>query len=316
MITALLRRPVTLWRDFWFAADAPPLALDVVRIGAGLGLLLIHGFLGPDLHALYGAAGWVPADAVAAEFGHRAVWSPLSHLGDTGLTVFHALLMAGALALTLGWRTRWVKWWVLFGHLAFVHRNPLITYGVDSTLSALLWILCLAPIGRALSLDARRTGRPAAPSPWGNACLRLIQLQMAVMFFFAGAGKVRGDAWWHGHAVWTALTNHEYGRIPLGWLADHFWLINLMTYGSVLLELAYPFLVWGRARAPIVAGAVALHLGIAVTMGLWAFALVMACGHLAFLRAPWIERGLARLTAPLPPRDTSIASGAPAGQTV
>ena len=62
-------------------------------------------------------------------------------------------------AFTAGWRTAWVKWIVLIGHVSFVYRNPYLIYGVDKILAALLLILCLAPVGRAISLDRVRAVR-------------------------------------------------------------------------------------------------------------------------------------------------------------
>ena len=61
----------------------------------------------------------------------------------------------------LGWRTSWVKWIVLIGQISYDHRNPMFFYGVDKILAGLLLILCLAPIGRALSLDRVRAVRAA-----------------------------------------------------------------------------------------------------------------------------------------------------------
>ena len=143
------------------------------------------------------------------------------------------------------------------------HRNPVAQYGVDSILASTLFLLCLVPLGDALSLDARR--RPVGDADklgirerrrraWGFACLRLIQFQVAVMFFFTGVEKVRGDAWWHGYAVWMALTNQEFSNVPIGWLASHFWIVNLLTQMTMFFEVAYPFLIWGRAHSALLPG--------------------------------------------------------------
>lgn len=292
----MISRLISGWRRFWFEAEGSPGALELIRIGVAIGVILVHGFLGADLWRLYGPEGWVPVASVTGEYGVWALWSPLNHItAPWQLHVFLGGLMAASVALLVGWRTAWVKWLVWAGHLSLVHRNPIIGYGVDSILSSLLWVLCFAPAGRSLSLDARRwarQGRAVAYPAWGHACLRLIQIQMALSFFFAGVSKLQGDSWWQGSAVWTALTNHEYGNIPIGWLADQFWIVNLFTYAAVILEVGYIFMVWGRPRLLVVASAVALHLGIGVMMGLYAFSLVMAVGHLAFLRSHEIEAAL------------------------
>ena len=70
--------------------------------------------------------------------------------------------------------------------------------------------------------------------------------------------------------------------------------INLVTHASLALELLYPVLVWvKRTRPLLIAGAVVLHLGIAVmSPGLTEFALVMIAANLSFVSGAWL-RGLA-----------------------
>ena len=118
-------------------------------------------------------------------------------------------------------------------------------------------------------LDARAAPeRSARASP----CLRLIQIQMALFFFFAGATKLQGQRWWHGYALWIALTSYEYSNIPLGWLAHQFWIVNMLTYSAIVLELGYRVLIWGQRMRPcLLSAAILLHAGIAAMMGLYAF---------------------------------------------
>lgn len=298
-MSRLLRRVEAAWRALVFREE-PVTPLELVRIGVGLTLLALYVPVTVQLGALYGDEGWISREAVARYAGNPLTPSVLFHLGAPwSLALVHGIFLAACAAFTLGWRTHWVKWLVLAGHVSYLRRNPAIAYGVDTVLANLLFVLCLAPIGRALSLDAWRRARAGAParleSAWGFACLRLLQLQMVIVFFFAATQKLQGDAWWHGYAVWLALTNAEYTNVPLGWLAQHFWIVNALTYTTLLVELAYPFLVWdARTRPWILAGAIALHVGMGAMMGLYAFSLVMIAGHLAFVPEPWLSAFAAR----------------------
>jgi HTTM domain len=215
---------------------------------------------------------------------------------------FHALFLFCCAALTAGWRTSGVKWLVLIGHISYANRNPLMTYGVHAVLSCLLPIICFAPVGRALSLDRVREVRiakrqnlvahpPAFTSPWAFACTRLMQIQMAVLFFFSGANKLRGDDWWNGDAVWKVFAFDDYyNGFILDLLASQFWLANVATYGTVLIELAYPFLIWQqRSRPYMLAAAIFLHLQFAFLMNLYFFSFVMIMGHMSFLRRAWLR---------------------------
>jgi predicted DCC family thiol-disulfide oxidoreductase YuxK len=283
------------WRDFWFR-DADTVNLEVIRIAVGALLLISYGGLTADLLALYGDQGWLARQYTEQYFDTPWIVSVFHWLHQPWQWyAFHGVFLAACGALMLGWRTSWVKWLVLLGHLSYAHRNLGITYGVDNITASLLFILCLAPIGRALSLDRHRelarakaqnldATVPAFTSEWGFACRRLLQIQMVIFFLFSGITKLRGDYWWHGDAFWVAIANYEYANVPIGWLADNYVLVNLFTFGTLAIEISYPFLIWNRRLRPwILAGAVTLHLGIAVLMGLYLFSSTMIVAHSAFL---------------------------------
>jgi predicted DCC family thiol-disulfide oxidoreductase YuxK len=218
-------------------------------------------------------------------------------------TAFHAFFLLCCTAFMLGWRTSWVKWIVLVGQISYDHRDPMLIYGVDKILASLLLILCLAPIGRALSLDRVRAVRaakrgsldampPRYASAWAGACTRLMQIQMAVLFLCSGVEKVRGDDWWNGDAIWMVFsTNEHYNRLALDVLASQYWLVNVATYSTLLIELAYPFLIWQRRTRPyLLAAAIFLHLQFATFMGMPYFSFVMIMGHVSFVRPEWLAR--------------------------
>lgn len=295
------RSLLQLWNRMWFQPHNT-LPLEIVRIGVALSMLLAYAGITGDLNQLYSNQGWLQINDIAVVTEDPWRFSLLYYLEDRWLGLFHGVFLFAIAALLLGWRVNVFKWLVLIGHLSYVQRNPAITYGVDSSLSSLLLILCLAPIGAAVSLDrVRRVRRekkcdlsalPAlAPSPWGFACTRLIQIQMAILYLFSAIEKLRGETWWSGDALWIALTNFEFTNIPIGWLAEQYWLVNLLTYAVLLIEMGYFFLIWGRRTRPwFLALALLLHLGIAVMMGLYFFAAVMIAGHLAFTRHAWLAQ--------------------------
>jgi len=68
-----------------------------------------------------------------------------------------------------------------------------------------------------------------------------------------------------------------------GW-TDLLWrsaaLVTMGTYGTILFEMAHPFLLWhARVKWLVFAGAVCLHTGIGVLMGLPWFSLTMISAH-------------------------------------
>jgi len=284
------------WDRFWFGLDATR-PLELVRAGTGIAFLAAYVPLGWRLEALYSGRGIVPLPEAIE--GWR--FSLLDYVNAPWqLALVHGVVLAAAAALAAGWWTLPAKWLLLLGHLSYVHRNPGLRYGLDGALAALIVIICVAPVGRAL-----RLGRPAPeppPSAWGSACLRLLQMQVALTMLASGARKLEGDSWWGGYAVWVAVTNDTFANIPVGWLAEHFWIVNALTWFTLVFELAYPVLIWPRLTRPVMlAGALALHAGFGVMMGLYAFSLAMAVAHLAFVPAAWLRKAAAVRSAAASP---------------
>jgi predicted DCC family thiol-disulfide oxidoreductase YuxK len=290
------------WSRIWFQ-DRSTSPLEVARIGIGAALLLHYGAATPYLFTFWGDDGWMPRALLAEEITNPWMQSVFFYFTAPWQWVaFHALFLFCCAALMLGWRTSWVKWVVLLGHISYDHRNPHLTYGVHAILSCLLLILCFAPIGRAMSLDRVREVRaaklknldadpPAFTSSWAFACTRLMQIQMALLFFFSGVDKLKGEDWCDGDAVWLVFVNTDYhNRVLLDLLASQYWLVNLATYATVLIEIAFPFLIWQqRFRPYILAAAIFLHLQFAVLMNLYFFSFIMVMGHMSFVRQEWLS---------------------------
>lgn len=289
------------WFRLWFREN-PTTPIEIIRIGIGAALLLKYGYATPHIFMLWGDQGWLPHDVMA--HAATSMWQQSVFFYFTATwqwIAFHASFLVCCAAFIVGWRTSWVKWIVLIGHVSYAYRNEFITYGADKILAHLIFILCLAPIGRAMSLDRIRVVRaakradlqatlPAFTSSWVGACTRLIQIQMAVIMFYSGIDKLRGDDWWHGEALWEVFVNVDrHSSLLLDLFASQFWLVNLGSYATVLIEIAYPFLIWQRRTRPfLLAAAILLHLLFAVFMLLFMFSFVMILGHLSFLRPQWL----------------------------
>jgi predicted DCC family thiol-disulfide oxidoreductase YuxK len=283
--------------------EAPTTPLELVRIGIGLALLVNYGRATQYLYTFWGDTGWLPRDLLFKDVTDPWAQSALFYLNAPWqLAVFHAVFLFCCVALMVGWRTRWVKWFVLIGHISYDQRNLDIVYGVNAMLACLLLILCFAPIGRALSLDRAREVRrakrhdltatvPPFTSQWAFACTRLMQLQMVVLFFMSAVHKLRGEDWWDGDALWHvfAVFNY-YNGVLLEIFSRHYWLVNVATWTTILIEIAYPFLIWQRATRPyLLALAIYLHLMFAGLLNLYYFSFVMIMGHLSFVRPEWLH---------------------------
>lgn len=314
------RRPaaVRAWDRFFFTpADPTPLAL--VRIAVGLLLLWSFGWLGTELSSWLGPNGWADPALVEATMPPSA-WSFWLWLPSWLITPVFALGLLAVLALTvgLGSPVAAVLTWLLV--IGTNRRIPVIFFGFDGVMA--MWTFYLAvtgACGQALSVDrwlGLRTGRlpagPPVPTVAANLSLRLIQLYLCLIYASAGLAKLQGTPWWDGSAVAMLLGNSEFRPFDLTGLASYPELLQLATHGTIALELLYPSLIWNRGWRPwLLAGAVGMHLAIALSMGLTVFSFAMIAGNLAFVPPAWLH-GLARLVRGRGPAPGLESAGGPA----
>lgn len=313
-----LARLHAAWERFWFE-ERDGLPLGVIRIGvAACGLLFWLG-TGRHLGRFYTDAGEFPIAAArtwGSEWLSRVVFpDALGAAGPVG--VLYAALGLALLAFLVGWRTRAAGVASALLLLWFLLRNPTFLDGGDEVLRLVsLYLaagyLAVAPRDRALSLDRRRV--LSRPGPVGAARvpawpLRLIQIQIAVVYLVSGFWKVVGEPWWDGRAVYFALANPAFSRF--GFSVGEGVRPLLVAAGLVIAwwELLFPLLVaWRRSRVPALAVGVLLHLGILVGMNLGLFPLVMMACYPVFLRGEDLRRGARRLTRRRPGRASGGAA--------
>jgi hypothetical protein len=273
----------TAWQRFWFAPE-PTSTLALFRIGFGL---LATGWTltqAPNLFAFYGPDGILPT----AISGPRGSWGVLNvwH-GSTAVVVVFAVTLVASVALTVGLFSRLAAVIVLIGIISFEQRNGLVTNSGDALVRNLAFLCALAPSGESLSIDRlrRAPGRfwefPAR-APWA---VRLVQIQISIGYLSAVWHKAGNELWRDGSAVSYALRMQDIHRAPTPEFLTHsIVLINLLTYGTLALELSLGVLVWNRALRPwVLLAGVTLHLSIDYSILVGFFSYGMLCGYLAFI---------------------------------
>ena len=279
-----MRTAAIAWERFWFAPQ-PTATLALVRIAVGALSLAWALSLAPDLFSLYSAGGIVPAQPGAQRPG---VWGLLGIVpGDAALVTVYAALLGGSIALLVGLWTRLAAGVVFVALLSFARRNPFVLNDGDALLRMLALFVALAPAGASLSLDRlRRAGDRfwefPARAPWA---LRLIQIQLSVVYLSTVWQKARGSYWTDGTAVSYALRLEDLQRFPVpAPVSDSLTLANVATFGTLATELALAVLVWSRRARPWVLGlGVALHLSIEYSLRVGFFSFAMLACYVAFI---------------------------------
>jgi len=310
------------WNTFFFT-PANPTSLGCLRVAVGVlafWSLLVFGF---DLQDYFGSSGWANPNVIRS-MQRPLAWSFWFMVGDDWLRAVWCLCLVVLALYALGLLSRVtaVLAWVIV--VSTARRVPIALFGFDQVLSALMFYLAVSgSSGQSVSLDrfwrrwrqAQRAARARPPvvgaggvrrcvvpdepaeapaSISANLALRLIQLHLVVIYGLAGLSKLQGPSWWNGTALWRTMATGEFVGWNLTPLAAWPWTINFLTHASLALELLYPVLIWvGIVRPLVLAGAVALHVGIAViNPGLTEFALIMIAANLVFVSGDWL-RGLA-----------------------
>jgi Vitamin K-dependent gamma-carboxylase len=278
--------PLRAWNRFWFSPiSARP--LGAFRIVFGLLALANLALLAFDIDYWFTDIGLLlgnEAREVAGPFRP----SLLQWVQDpTSIRLFFGATSVVCLLFTIGWQTRVMGVLFYLMMLSIHHRDTMTNSGADTLLLLMAFYLMLSPCGAAYSLDARRAdrrrGTPAEPLivPWAQ---RLIQIQLCLIYFCTAVLKCNGANWLNGTAMHYVLNNSEVDRFNLSVLTHYPLLINVLTYGAVLMEFSLAFFLWFRPtrRAAILAG-LALHSGIMVFINIPIFGELMVASYLPFL---------------------------------
>ncbi|MFJ2718790.1 HTTM domain-containing protein [Streptomyces sp. NPDC087437] len=162
----------------------------------------------------------------------------------------------------------------------------------------LLWTVWL---GLALWWAAGRRARSAQPRMLlnvvadivHNGALLVIMAEACLIYATAGWYKVQGSRWQDGTAVYYPLHLDYFSPWPAlaGLLAASGTMVMLVTYGTVMAQVAFPFTLFNRrVKNVLLAVMMAEHAVIAVVLGLPFFSLAMIAADSVFLPTPFLRR--------------------------
>jgi hypothetical protein len=232
-----------------------------------------------------------------------AILAPLGIGADTSVAILLLAHVLAATALLAGFRTRPAAIATWLTYLPLKNTGILFTYGLGSLLLIGLFYCMLMPVGRAWSMDRLAGREPRGDAEWVPFSIVVLRLHLCIVYAAAGLSKALGEQWWTGDAVWRALSLPQFQQFDPAPLLAFTPLLQAVAIASVLVQLTYPVLVWTRLRALAVFFTELLHLGIAVSLGLWLFSLVMIVFNAgAFGESLW--RALSGRVRMIPPRNS------------
>jgi uncharacterized membrane protein YphA (DoxX/SURF4 family) len=277
------------WERFWFEPrSVAPLVL--IRIAFGILVFLWAVSVLPDAKTFFGPDG-VLTDPPSRD----GAWSVL-HVWDssTAAVVLVVLLGVGGLLLVVGLWSRMAAAVVFVAFVSLSNRNGFVGNSGDALLRVLSLYVLLAPVGAAFSLDALRRGQSLLDFPQKPGwALRLIQIQLSLIYIGTVWAKLRGTTWPDGDAVAYAFRLDDLARFPVPDVGDSLLITHVLTYGVLVLETALGVLVWvPRLRPWVLLGGVCLHLGIEYRLRVGFFSWAILTTYLAFVSGATAERML------------------------
>ncbi|MGW2676586.1 HTTM domain-containing protein [Streptomyces sp. NPDC001436] len=138
-----------------------------------------------------------------------------------------------------------------------------------------------------------------------NTGMLVIMAEVCLIYATAGWYKIQGSRWQDGTALYYPLRLDYFTPWPelSGALAGSGVVVMLLTYGTVAVQVAFPFTVLNRRVKNVLLGVMMLeHAGIAVLLGLPFFSLAMIAADAVFLPTGllvWVGARAAALRVPL-----------------
>jgi Vitamin K-dependent gamma-carboxylase len=294
---------------YWFGqVDARPLGIFRIFF-AGLMLKMVF-YLLFVAEEFFSDKGVAPRSAIL-EIARANRYSLMDMLSQTWMAqIFFGIWILVLVCLLFGYRTRSMLVLNFIFIISAHARNFLILNGADLAFRVLSFWIMFIPLGATYSIDAlhrrwqlfRMTGNHAdlhpdtAPATIFALPVRLIQIQIALVYIFTFLLKLSGKPWHDGTALFYAL-QVESLTLPTGsWLLANapLWLLQIGTYFSMVMEGSFVFLMFlpilqPRLRSIGLLMGCMMHLGIAVLLSIHDFSLVMMISYITFWDAAWID---------------------------
>ncbi|MGH3432870.1 MAG: HTTM domain-containing protein [Thermocrispum sp.] len=247
--------------------------------------------------------GWrTRAASVLFMIGVLSLQNRNSYVGDGGDNVFH--LMAIYLVATrcgqvwsldsrrsrlrgAGPDVAGVALWVLLaaGFVATLSFG-LLSWGWALVFGGLLAVHAVWSLARRYAPGEPRGVCDQVANLVHNGALLVIVGQLCVLYASAGWYKIQGGRWQDGTAAYYPMQVEAFTPWPVlsDLVSSQAFPILLMTYGTVLVQVAFPFsLLNRRAKNVLLALLIAEHAGIAILLGLPFFSLAVIAADLIFL---------------------------------
>lgn len=228
-------------------------------------------------------------------------------LSASGMHLVFGAMIACTLMIAAGllYRVATIAFFLLFTYVELIDATYYLNHYYFISLAALL--LCFLPAHRAFSLDVTLgLAKPLTDVP--RAFLRVFQVQMALVYFFAGVAKINAD--WLLEAMPLRIWLHARSDVPVigAWLQEE-WVAYAFSWCGMLFDTCIAFLLFQRRTAVMAYALVIVFHGLTAILfpGIGMFPFIMMAMALVFLPEElharwWTKLGWGRTNTGTPVR--------------
>ena len=302
------------WDSFFFTPQSPvPIAVFRILYGICVSLTLL--LLYPDWLEWLGVHAWVSENTMKIlEPGPRINLFTLLPQNDHWVAAFFWVSLAFAILLTVGLWTPISSVAVFLCVVSINQRALPITHGGDKFLRAAGFFLMFAPAGAALSLDriirVRRKleGPDIEPrAPWAQ---RMIQFELALLYFTSFLWKLKGHAWLDGSALFYVVHMHDMARFPIPSWLQNAEILKLGSWFTLALEFSLGILIWVRSlRYYLLCLGVLFHLSLEYAFNIPMFQWEVLAAYVLFIDPNDLNRALSYVRGWIGRRSSQTAGG-------
>lgn len=255
------------------------------RIGTSMFILIHLLSIILDFTKLFGKQGIIPYDIreflqskQMISFSKMISFFESYHISErTAIICLLAIFIIFLLALLFGVFTRLSAIITLFLYKS-IYAGTFI-YGIDSFVVTSLFYLVIFPSGYYHSVDNLIFKDRSRKGLHTTLFKRLLQINVCLVYFFAGISKSTGSTWWNGEAIWKSIhlwSANTIFNIDYSFLAENSFLLIAMGWGVLALETLYPIFIWiPKTRKVWLYSTLAMHIGIGLLLDLYFFASFM-----------------------------------------
>lgn len=254
--------------------------ITFLRITTGVFLIIQLSFVVFDFQLLYGKYGVIPYDIQdfiapqkALTFSNLVTFFEQFQIEEyVTIRIFLIMFYSCSISLIIGLFSRFSSLILLFLYIA-ISSGP-YKYGVDVFVTMGLFYLTVFPLCLKYSVDKFifKCRRLPNYTPY----LRLLQINLCLVYFFGGISKSIGSTWYNGEAIWKSL--NLIGTLPLDYsiLASNKFILVFMGWSVIILEIFYVIAIW-REKIGLYwfISILLMHLGISIFLGLYFFGIYM-----------------------------------------